>query len=89
LVERVGIGAAERLWDYLAMSPDQPPQLGAVTILRGKAGKASEKGFSARHHYELSSMARVDYEYNATYRGGAHGDEHPVVRILTINYSSH
>ena len=70
------------------MSPGSPPDIGSVTKLRGKAGKPSP-GFTGRYHYEASSKARVDYEFHQNFDGGARGDEHAVVRILTINFSSH
>jgi hypothetical protein len=89
LVERVGIQAAQRLWDYLATAPDQPPPVGNTTLLRGQAGKPKGPGWSRVVHYELSSMARVDFHYNRSYKTSSDGDEHRVVAILTINYSSH
>jgi hypothetical protein len=46
-------------------------------------------GWSRTTHYELSSMARVDYQYNNSYCVCDDGDAHAVVAILTINYSSH
>lgn len=89
LVARVGLQSAQRLWDYLATSPDQGPAVGATTILRGRAGKPKGPGWSRTIHYELSSMARVNFQYNSEYKTDPDGDEHAVVAILTIDYSSH
>jgi len=89
LVARVGEQAAQRLWDYLATAPDSPPPVGRATILRGAAGKPKGEGWSRVVHYELSSMARVNFHYNPRYRTAEDGDEHPVVAILTIDFSSH
>lgn len=57
--------------------------------LKGKAGAPKEKGFSKTIHYELSSMARIDYQYCDSYRTKTDGDAHKVVFILAIDYSSH
>lgn len=89
LVDRVGAQSAQRLRDHLATTPDQPPPIGKTTILRGQAGKPKGPGWSRVVHYELSSMARVDFHYNPAFKTSPDGDEHPVVAILTINYSSH
>ena len=34
-------------------------------------------------------MARADYQFNDQYKTATDGDPHPVVAILTIDYSSH
>jgi hypothetical protein len=88
LVDRIGLQSAQRLWDYLATRPNEPPSLGTSTRLRGKAGRPMDSDWSSTYHYEASSMCRVDYQYNALYVGDQ-GDTHKVVAILTINYSSH
>jgi len=88
LAERVGIESAQQFWDHVAMSPDKIPTLNNSCILRGKAGKPVGPGWSNTIHYEVSSMARIDYQFNKEYVG-VKGDKHPVVRILAINYSSH
>lgn len=89
LPDRIGLESAQQAWDHLANTPDRPPAINSATVLRGRAGRPSEPGFSRRIHYELSSMARFDYEYNREYRLGAEGDPHPVVRIVAIQISSH
>ncbi|MGV9541031.1 hypothetical protein ACWDSF_06860 [Nocardia beijingensis] len=88
MVERVGLQSAQRLWDYLATSPNQPPLVGKSSKLKGKAGRPTADGWSGVHHYEASSMVRVDYRYHDAFVG-LEGDAHRVVAILTINYSSH
>ncbi|MFC9250051.1 hypothetical protein [Amycolatopsis thailandensis] len=89
MVTRVGLQQAEQLWDHLAHNPGRPPAIGSTCYLRGKAGKPQGDGWSRTVHYELSSMARVDFQFHDKFDQGADGDEHPVVAILTINYSSH
>src|SRR5882724_3004270 len=59
LVKRVGLQAAQQFWDHLATSPGNPSPVAAITVLKGKVGKARD-GWSKVYHYELSSMARAD-----------------------------
>jgi hypothetical protein len=40
-------------------------------------------------HYEISGAGRIDYQYNASSTEGTRGDSHGVVKILTIDLSSH
>lgn len=87
--ERVGPDAAQDLWDHLAQSPGTPPAVGATTMLRGKIGQPRGVGWSRTVHYELSSMARVNYQYNDNYRTTPDGDPHRIVAGLTIDFSSH
>jgi len=89
IVERVGLEAAQALWDHLASSPGAPPALGSTCILRGKAGLPHGPGWSRTVHYELSSMARVNYQFHDSFRTSESSDAHRVVAILTIDYSSH
>lgn len=89
VVTRVGLQQAQELWDHLAQHPARAPSTGRSCFLRGKAGKPQAPGWSRTIHYELSSMARVDYQYNDAYRTSPGGDPHPVVAILTVNCSSH
>ncbi len=89
MISRVGIAAAQELWDYLANDPDKPPRTGSATILKGSAGKPKGPGWSRVVHYDLSSKARVNFHYAAKFRTTSDGDEHPVVAILSINYGSH
>ncbi len=58
-------------------------------MLAGRAGRPGEAGFSRTFHYEISGAGRINYQFNDAYTGGARGDPHPVVRILTIDLSSH
>jgi hypothetical protein len=46
-------------------------------------------GFSKTIHYEVSSMGRVNYQFCHNYTGGARGDPHGVVFVLTVDLSSH
>jgi len=87
--ERVGLEAAQEFWDHIAVRPGSRPPLASTVILRGRAGNPQGPGWSSTIHYELSSMARVNYQYCDTYRTSPKGDEHRVVAILTIDYSSH
>lgn len=89
LAARVGVSAAQELWDHLATRPGVPPPTGSTCILRGKAGLPQAPGWSRTVHYELSSMARVNYQYIDNYKTSQDGDEHRVVAVLSIDYSSH
>lgn len=89
LTDRVGLAAAQELWDHLATSPGAPPSTASTCILRGKAGLPQDAGWSKTVHYELSSMARVNYQYVDAYKTSEAGDEHKVVAVLSIDYSSH
>jgi hypothetical protein len=89
LVERVGIESAQQFYDYVTRSPGIPPDINTTTVLRGRAGRPIAEGFSRTVHYELSAQARIDFQYNEHYQGGALGDAHPVVFILAITFSSH
>ena len=89
IIGRVGLQQAQELWDHLAQCPGERPPTASSCILRGKAGMPKGPGWSRTTHYELSSMARVDYQYNNSYRVCDDGDAHAVVAILTMNYSSH
>jgi hypothetical protein len=66
-----------------------PPPTASTCFLRGKAGRPKDEGWSRTIHYELSSMARVDYQHHEEFVIADGGDPHPVVAILTINYRSH
>lgn len=86
---RVGLGAAQELWDHLAFNPGQCPEINGSCILKGSPGRPQGPGWSRTIHYELSSKARVNYQFHDTFAEGAFGDAHPVVAILTIDYKSH
>jgi len=89
LASRVGIQQAQQFWDHISQTPGKPSPVASITILRGKAGKPLADGWSRTHHYELTGAARADYQYCHDYRTSNEGDPHPVVAILTLNYSSH
>ena len=89
LSERVGLESAQQFYDHVASSPGQPPAVGRTSILRGAAGRPLGHGFSRTIHYEISGAGRIDYQFNDAFTGGAHGDPHPVVLLLTIDLSSH
>ncbi len=71
------------------MSPHEFAALASSTILRGKAGKPQDVGWSRTVHYEASSKARVNYQYHNEYTTAEGGDAHRVVAILTIELGSH
>lgn len=89
MVERVGLQQAQELWDHLAASPGVPAPTANTVILKGKAGLPKGTGWSRTVHYEVSSMARVNYQFNDSFQTTPNGDPHPVVAILSIDYSSH
>ena len=89
LPERVGLESAQQFYDHVANTPGMPPEVNSATVLKGKAGKPKFDGGSRTIHYEISGAGRIDYQYANEYTGGAHGDPHPVVFILTIDLSSH
>ncbi|HEX6472177.1 MAG TPA: hypothetical protein VF069_24000 [Streptosporangiaceae bacterium] len=89
LPARVGLQQAQQFWDHVADAPGSPDPIAPTTILKGKAGRPKGPGWSRTIHYELSSSARIDYQYHNAYTTTPDGDPHPVVAILTINYSSH
>lgn len=89
LVERVGAQSAQAMWDFLSQTPYEPPPTAGSCILRGTAGRPKGPGWSRTVHYELSSMARVNYQFHNEYVTGKSGDAHRIVAILTINLSSH
>lgn len=88
-MERVGLQQAQQFWDHVASRPGLTSAIAQTTILRGTAGKPKAPGWSRTYHYELTSSARIDYQFCDEYRTHPDGDPHPVVAILTINYGSH
>lgn len=89
MADAVGMQQAQKFWDHIAATPNEWPRPGNSCILRGRAGLPQGPGWSRTIHYELSSMARVDYQYHNEYKTSEDGDPHPVVAILTVSYSSH
>jgi hypothetical protein len=89
LARRVGIQQAQQFWDHLCTRPGSPCEVASITILRGKTGKLKAPGWSRTYHFEISSMARANYQFNDDYKTVFDGDSHRVVFILTLNFSSH
>lgn len=89
LADRVGLKQAQQFWDHVSHDPGNPDPIAQTCYLRGQAGRPKGPGWSRTIHYEVSSSARIDYQYCGTYTTEPDGDPHPVVAILTINYSSH
>jgi hypothetical protein len=89
LPARVGLESAQQFYDHVATTPGAIPRVGSSTILRGSAGRPIQDGFSRTIHYEISGAGRINYQFNDAYTGGATGDPHPVVMILTITLVSH
>lgn len=85
----MGLESAQQFYDHVAQSPGIPPEVNTTTVLRGKAGRPREEGFSRTIHYEISGAGRIDYQYCDSYRTSVEGDVHAVVFILTIDLSSH
>ncbi len=81
---------AQRFYDHVAQHPGEPAGGIKMNVLRGKAGNPDEDGFSRTIHWRVPGRAaRLDYQYNAKYTGGSDGDEHGVVRVVAIAFSSH
>jgi hypothetical protein len=90
LAARIGLEQAQRFYDHVATTPGTPAEGISVSVLKGSAGKPHEPGFSRTLHWRIpGNAARLDYQYNAEYRGGSRGDAHGVVRIVAITYTSH
>jgi len=89
LADRVGLQQARQFWDHVAASPGSPSAVASTCYLRGKAGRPQGPGWSRTIHYELTSSARIDYQFHDAHCTEAGGDPHPVVAILTVSYSSH
>lgn len=71
------------------MTPGQPPKVGTSSVMKGKYAAPKWPGYSKTIHYEITGAGRIDYQWNANATGGAQGDAHGVVRILTIELGSH
>jgi hypothetical protein len=89
LAERVGKENAQQFWDHVATTPGQPSQVGRATLLRGKHHGPKWPGYSRTVHYEITGAGRIDYQYATATTEGHLGDEHAVVKILTIDLGSH
>ena len=89
IADRVGLQQAQQFWDHVSHSPGEMSAIASTCILRGKAGLPKQLGFSRTYHYELSSKARINYQFCDNYQTQDKADAHPVVFIWTIDYSSH
>lgn len=89
LPRHVGLESAQQFYDHVSTEPGRPPEVNRSTILRGRAGRPVVHGCSRTIHYEISGAGRIDYQYSDDFRGGQHGDPHPVTLILTIDLGSH
>lgn len=89
LSSRVGESSAQRFWDHVSSTPGLTSGLANTSILRGRAGVPKGPGWSKTVHYEVSSAGRINYQFNNAYSTERGGDPHPVVFILSIDYSSH
>jgi hypothetical protein len=89
LSHRVGVQQAQQFWDHVASTPGSPSPIASTTVLKGEAGRPKGPGWSRTIHYEVSSSARIDYQYCDEYRRTPTGDPHKVVAILTISFGSH
>lgn len=86
---RVGLQQAQQFWDHVSRTPGAPCAIAATCILKGRAGRPQADGWSRTVHYEVSGDARIDYQYNDSYKTSPESDGHPVVAILTITVGSH
>lgn len=89
LVDRVGEQQARQFWDHVSATPGAMSAVASTCILRGKAGLPQGPGWSRTYHYEVTSSARIDYQFHNAYKTRNGGDPHAVVAILTITYGSH
>ena len=89
IVDRAGLQQARQFWDHVSNTPGVKDAIANTCYLRGKAGAQKAKGFSKTIHYELTSKARINYQYCNNYQTEPGGDQHGVVFILSIDYSSH
>jgi hypothetical protein len=89
LAARAGLQQAQQFWDHVAHDPGSPAPVASTCILKGQAGRPKGPGWSRTVHYEVTSSARIDYQFCDEYQTSPEGDSHKVVAILTINYTSH
>ncbi len=48
-----------------------------------------KEGWSDVHHYEVTGAGRINYQFHPDDAGGAKGDQHAVVKVTSIDMSSH
>lgn len=80
---------AQQFWDHVALTPGEPPKVGASSVMKGKHAGPKWPGYSKTIHYEIAGAGRIDYQFNPQATEGARGDPHGVVRILSIDLASH
>lgn len=84
-----GEANAQELWEHLSQQPDQKPQLGTVTPMKGRHNGPLADGTSRIFHYEITGGGRLDYRFNARYMTSADADPHKVVQIISIDLGGH
>lgn len=89
LPDRVGMEAAQQFWDHVAFAPGGIPAVGTTSVMKGHHHDPKWPGYSKTIHYEISGAGRLDYQYNDSSSEGVDGDPHSVVKIITIDLSSH
>lgn len=89
LVDVVGLTNARQFRDHVSRTPGRPPAVGTSTMLRGRHHGPKWAGYSRTIHYEISGAGRIDYQFCPATVEGTRGDPHPVVKILTIDLTSH
>lgn len=89
LGDRVGVQAAQAFWEHASHTPGVLSGVAKTTILKGKPGRPKGPGWSPTYHYEVSGAGRINYQFHNSYKTTPDGDEHAVVFILSIDYSSH
>lgn len=89
LPDAVGLQQAQQFWDHIAQNPGGQPATAGTSLLRGKAGAPAGDGWSRTVHYELSSKARANYQFHDNFITSDGVDAHPVVFVLTLDFSSH
>jgi hypothetical protein len=89
LISRVGLQQAQQFWDHVATNPGGRCAVASTCYLRGDAGRPQGAGWSRTIHYEVTSSARINYQFHDSYCTTPGADAHRVVAILTISYSSH
>ena len=78
----------QQLCNHLAYRPDQLPLLGSVTRLKGGHMRGKE-GWSDVHHHEVTGAGRINYQFHPDYEGGAKSEKHAIVKVTSIDMSSH
>src|SRR3546814_7658402 len=61
LVDAVGLESAQQFYDHVSQNPGQIPAVNTSGILRGKAARPREDGFSRTVHYEISGARSEEH----------------------------